>query len=115
MNYSSSDILLASLHREIVVWRRMGGSNPGYGLDVDGTTTTFVGKGLTALKQDAQKLALGRGLQLAKPAVEKVAIVNPAGAAVTHTDHEQDRMLGRFYAGETEYAWGEPMEPRRTH
>lgn len=111
MNYSTNDILLTSANREIVLWRRMGGSNPGYGLDVDGFTTAFVGKGLTALKQEAQQMALVRGLQLAKPAAERVAIAEGSGA-ITHTPHHIDKMLGRFYTDDnTGYAWGEHMEP----
>lgn len=111
MNYSINDIMLASPHREIVLWRRMGGSNPGYGLDVDGVTATFAGRGVTALRQRAADLATSRGLTLAKPTPAPVAITNPAGAAATHTDTELDKLLGRFYTGDTDYAWGEAMTP----
>ena len=83
MNYSINDIMLDSPHREIVLWRRMGGSNPGYGLDVDGVTATFAGRGVTALRQRAADLATSRGLTLAKPTPAPVAITNPAGAAAT--------------------------------
>jgi hypothetical protein len=111
MNYSTNDILLASPHREIVLWRRMGGSNPGYGLDIDGVTVAFVGQGLTLLRQRARDAATRRALPLAKPTLEPIVITNPAGAEATHTDTELDKMLGRFYTGDTDYAWGEAMTP----
>ncbi|MBX0329118.1 hypothetical protein K2Z83_15680 [Oscillochloris sp. ZM17-4] len=111
MNYSVNDILLASANREIVVWRRMGGTNPGYGLDVDGKTAQFVGRGLTALKAVANGLAKDRGLKLSRPATTPIPIAG-SGATATHTDTETSAMLGRFYSDDTEYAWGERMEPQ---
>jgi hypothetical protein len=109
MNYSTNDMLLASPNREIVVWRRMGGGNPGYGLDVDGKTEKWVGRGLTKLKAEALAVAKARGLTLAKPVLDRIPITGSAG--LTHVDPELDKMLGRFYVGDDEYGWDESMSP----
>ncbi|NNJ12147.1 hypothetical protein EKD04_017590 [Chloroflexales bacterium ZM16-3] len=107
MNDATNDIQLASPSREIVVWRRIGGGNPGYGLDVDGKTQQFNPRGRAKLVAAAQELAKIRGVVLAKPAVTPIVITGSPG--LTHVDPELDRMLGRFYVGDDEYGWDEQM------
>jgi hypothetical protein len=111
MQRSTSDILWTTPNREIVVWRRLGGGNPGYGLDVDGETKAFLTRAYVPLRTEAEKLAKARGLDLARPAEQRVTI--PEHKARPSTV-DTERLLGRFYAASAEYAWAEQMFPEGT-
>ena len=109
MSESQNDILLTTPDRKILVWRRVGGGTPGYGLDVDGKTVAFHVRAWRPLQQQATMLAQARGQKLDTPQTERFIL--PASTAPADTDFERDQMLGRFYTDEITNVWDEPMLP----